>query len=74
MAKYYGDIPCANINNIVHITKSATQCFCEKEWSYSKPTNRNTFSTTNIIWRDLDAVTCEECVRKYIKIKNHSVL
>lgn len=59
MAKYYGDIPCVKLNGIVHITRCATECLCGEKWSYSRPSNREDFQTENIIWRNLNAVTCE---------------
>lgn len=61
MAKYCGDIPCVKQNGIIHITKCATECLCGKKWSYSRPSNREDFKTENIIWRNLNAVTCEKC-------------
>ena len=61
MAKYYGDIPCVKLNGIVHITRCATECLCGEKWSYSRPSNREDFQTENIIWRNLNAVTCEKC-------------
>ena len=67
MAKYYGDIPCAKIKNLIHITNSATQCLCGQKWSYSIPNDRETLLTTNIIWRELDAVTCEKCKQLYLE-------
>ena len=62
MAKYYGDIACTKINNKIHITISGTKCLCGKEWKYGKPSNRDTLETSNIIRRDLEAVTCERCI------------
>lgn len=61
MAKYYGDIPCVRINNMVHITQNAISCLCGKEWSYGKPANRDSMQSNNIIWREIDAVTCDKC-------------
>lgn len=60
MAKYYGDIPCVKIGNLIHITVSGTLCLCGQNYSYGKYTNRN-----NIIWREIDAVTCSKCKEKY---------
>lgn len=65
MAKYCGDIPCVKQNGITHITKCATECLCGKKWSCSRPSNREDFKTENIIWRNLNAVTCEIC-RKFL--------
>ncbi|RGM75614.1 hypothetical protein [Agathobacter rectalis] len=65
MAKYYGDIPCVKINNKIHITINATTCLCGKSYIYGKPVNRNDLSSSNIIWRELDAVSCEICKKKY---------
>lgn len=66
MAKYYGDIACTKINNKVHITVSGTKCLCGKEWTYGKPNNRDTLETSNIIWRDLDGVTCDRCKERWV--------
>ncbi len=38
-----------------------TKCLCGKKWSYLRPSNREDFQTENIIWRGLNAVTCEKC-------------
>lgn len=76
MSKYYGDIPCVKLNGIVHITKCATECLCGQKWSYSRPSNREDFQTENIIWRDLNVVTCKKCkelgVRKE-KMNNENI-
>ena len=65
MAKYYGDIPCAKIGNEIHITVNSTSCLCGKSYIYGKPTNRNDLSSSNIIWRELEAVSCKDCKKKY---------
>ena len=70
MSKYYGDIPCVKLNGIVHITKCATECLCGQKWSYSRSSNREDFKTENIIWRSLNAVTCEKCKELGVKSKN----
>lgn len=67
MAEYYGDIPCVKQNGIIHITKCATECLCGQKWSYSRPSNREDFKTENIIWRNLNAVTCEKCKELGVK-------
>lgn len=67
MSNYYGDIPCVKLNGIVHITKCATECLCGQKWSYSRPSNREDFKTENIIWRSLNAVTCEKCKELGVK-------
>lgn len=61
MAKYYGDIPCTKLNGVIHITKSGTECLCDKKWTYGRPSNRESLHSNNIIWRELDAVTCSAC-------------
>ena len=70
MAKFYGDIPCANIGGTVHITVSATKLLCGREWQY-RPHWPQTFGRiikcTNIIYREIDAVTCAKCKEKYEK-------
>ena len=65
MAKYYGDIPCVKIGNLIHITVSGTLCLCGKRYSYGKPTSRDNLSSSNIIWRELEAVSCNICKKKY---------
>lgn len=71
MSKYYGDIPCVNINNIIHITAGATSCLCGKHYTYGRPMNRNTLETVNIIWRELEAVTCAKCKDVYNQIHSN---
>lgn len=63
MSKYYGDIPCINLNGVVHITVSGTKCTCGREWAYGKG-RRCDGRFVNIIWRTADAVTCAECKEK----------
>ena len=59
MAKLYGDLPCVNLNGTIHITKSATKCLCGMGYKYSHPDREG--NCVNIIWREIDAVTCDEC-------------
>ena len=66
MAKNYGDIACTKINNKIHITISGTKCLCGKEWTYGKPSNRDTLEMNNIIWRDIEAVTCDRCIESWV--------
>lgn len=61
MAKYYGDIPCARLDGIVHITKSATECLCGTRWKYGYINKDRPQNKSNIIWRELGAVTCGKC-------------
>lgn len=70
MAKYYGDLPCVRIGNIIHITENAFRCVCGQSWSYGKPTNREKLCSSNIIWRTIDAVNCEKCRQVYTKGDN----
>lgn len=65
MAKHYGDIPCANIEGIIHITKSATECLCGREWCYGYVNKDRPQKKQNIIWRELEAVTCYQCKEIY---------
>lgn len=74
MAKYCGDIPCVKLNGIIHITKCATECLCGQKWSYSRPSNREDFKTENIIWRNLNAVTCEKCKELGVKKENGNTI
>lgn len=67
MAHYYGDIPCVKINNIVHIARDKEDCLCGEKWSYSVPVEKEAFSTRNIIWRELNAVTCKTCLTTWRK-------
>lgn len=59
MAKDYGDIPCIKLGNEIHITVSGTKCLCGRSYQYSKPSREN--KCENIIWRELEVVTCEKC-------------
>lgn len=65
MAKHYEDLPCIKIANLIHITISGTQCLCGQKYAYGKYTNRNSNHSNNIIWRNLNAVTCLKCKEKY---------
>lgn len=62
MATHYGDIPCVRLNGIVHITVSGTKCLCGASYRYSHPDRMG--NAGNIIWRDIEAVTCEKCRQK----------
>lgn len=71
MSKHYGDFPCVNLNGKIHITVSGTQCLCGREWAYGRP-SRSEKKCVNIIWRTINAVTCDECRAKHdYKIKNN---
>lgn len=63
MSKYYGDMPCVNLNGIVHITVSGTKCACGRGWAYGKG-RRSDGKFANIVWRTDDAVTCTKCKEK----------
>ncbi|MBO5373689.1 MAG: hypothetical protein J6A75_13370 [Lachnospiraceae bacterium] len=65
MAKYYGDIPCTKLDGIIHITTSATECMCGKKWRYAHNNKDRYEEKHNIIWRVLDAVTCDRCKKIY---------
>lgn len=67
MAKYYGDLPCVRIGNVIHITENAFRCVCGQSWSYGRPTERKSLHNNNIIWRDISAVSCEKCSSLYKK-------
>ena len=67
MAKLYGDIPCVKINGIQHITISGTECLCGQPYTYGKPMSRHSMTCNNLIWRELESVTCETCRNKYIQ-------
>lgn len=60
MALYYGDLLCVKTNNIVHIVKNGTSCLCGQKYKYGA-SERNNDSSPHIIWRNLDAVTCDKC-------------
>jgi len=59
MARFYGDIPCVNLNGVIHITVSGTKCLCGQSYKYSKPDREG--DNVNIIWREIEVVTCEKC-------------
>lgn len=63
MAKQYGDIPCVNLSSKTHITISGTKCLCGCGYDYSKQNRDGT--CVNIIWRNIEAVTCEKCKKLY---------
>ena len=63
MAKNYGDIPCVKLGDEIHITISGTKCLCAACYAYSKPDRQ--WKSTNIIWRELETVTCLECKEAY---------
>lgn len=63
MAKYYGYIPCVKLDDKIHITISGTKCLCGVCYAYSKPDRQG--KSTNIIWRELETVTCGECKEAY---------
>lgn len=65
MAKYYGDIPCVKLDGIIHITKSGTECLCGTKWLYSYSDENRPEKKHNIIWRELDVVTCNKCKEMY---------
>lgn len=47
----------ANLNAVTY----EEGCKIGEKWNYSRPSNREDFQTENIIWRNLNAVTCEKC-------------
>ena len=61
----YGDIPCVNLSGIIHITKSSTECLCGDSWKYGVVSRAG--KSKNIIWRNLDRVSCERCKEIYLK-------
>lgn len=61
MAKYYGDIPCVKIDGIIHITTSGTECLCGCKWRYGYVNKDRPEGRHNIIWRELDIVSCNKC-------------
>ena len=61
MAKFYGDIPCAKLDKIVHITKSGTECLCGCKWQYGYVNKDRPQEKHNIIQIELDVVTCDRC-------------
>ena len=73
MAKFFGDLPCANIRGTVHITVSATKLLCGRDWRYRPAWPQNfgrVLKNTNIIYREIDAVTCPECRSLYAATLN----
>ena len=76
MAKYFGDLPCANIEGTVHITVSATKLLCGRDWRYRPAWSQNfgrVLKNTNIIYREIDAVTCPECQVAYAASRDESL-
>lgn len=72
MAKYYGDIPCARLDGIIHITKSGTECLCGAKWRYSYVNKDRPQKRNNIIWRELDVVTCGKCKEIFEQVKTEN--
>ena len=72
MAKYYGDIPCVKLGKEIHITVSGIKCLCGCSWQYAKPDGHSMKQNVdnNIIWRDIEAVTCPSCRKKYLVKEN----
>lgn len=60
MAKNYGDVPCVKICGIIHVTTSGISCLCGKSYTYATH-GRNGESAKNIIWRELEYVSCPKC-------------
>lgn len=58
MAKHFGDLPCAKINGVIHITVSGSDCLCGQGWNYADPFADK---STNLIWRTIEGVTCPVC-------------
>lgn len=69
MAKLYGDLPCVNIDNEIHITISGTSCLCGKTYKYGT-VSRTDAKSHNIIWREVESVTCVVCKELYSSNKN----
>lgn len=67
MAKHYGDIPCVKIAEAIHITTSGTTCLCGTKYKYAT-LGRNGESSTNIIWRELESVSCQKCKNLFKKL------
>ena len=68
MATYYGDIPCVKLGKTIHITKSAKECLCGQPWSYAVPYyDKPNMRRTNLIWREIEAVSCKQCKEQYNK-------
>ena len=65
MARNYGDIPCANIGGEIHITRSGTLCLCGIAWKCGFHNTDRVQKSTNVIWRELDVVTCDKCRALY---------
>jgi len=68
MANIYDlhDHPCVKIENIIHITISATKTMCGKEWIYSPTIER--FKRTKVKtlkWVSPDKINCQKCIDAY---------
>lgn len=64
MAKSYGDIPCVKLGSVIHITLSGNWCACGRKYAYGRP-SRSEHKCVNIIWREIDAVTCPICKKRW---------
>ncbi|MNL91061.1 hypothetical protein D3C81_07890 [compost metagenome] len=59
---YKSDIPChKDGNRIVHITVSGVICLCGKKWGCGDRDRHG--KVTTVLYRDLNDVTCKECLR-----------
>ncbi|CAI3699228.1 conserved hypothetical protein [Clostridium neonatale] len=70
MIKEYGDIPTTVVGTVRHITISSTNCLCGAKWEYGV-VKRNGHSD-NIMWRNLESVTCKKCKEIYINQLNNN--
>jgi hypothetical protein len=64
MIDNYGDIPCIEISSIKHITKSGTECLCGQKYQYGMISRDG--KARNIIWRNINSVTCQKCKELYL--------
>lgn len=73
MANIYDshDHPCVNIENIIHITVSATKTLCGEDWVYSPIRERfKSTAAKTIKWTSPDKINCQKCIDGY-NSENH---
>jgi hypothetical protein len=67
MSKNNGDLPCVRLGERVHITVNASKCLCGARYEYGVITRAGI--STNIIYRNINAVTCEACKKEHEAIR-----
>lgn len=60
------DHPCTIIDNISHITVTATKTVCGMDWKYQpEPERFKRTLITKLRWLSPDKITCQKCIEIY---------